>query len=124
MQLLFPVSTPQNPQTQEPLHHLMLLFFVHVQFGQKNFVLSISFVVAIHHVPNLVGLPLLREDSTFTMASPFIVVHTQPHVKLMLDVTTSYVLILPHPNHGTLPMMMILVLLVLPILVLLLPTIQ
>jgi hypothetical protein len=82
----------------------------------KKGVLDISFVVATHCVPNLVGL-LLREDSAFTMASYFIVAPTQPHVKPIVDITTLDALILPQTNPGILPTMMKLVLLVLPTLV-------
>jgi hypothetical protein len=90
----------------------------------KNPVLNIYFVVATHVVQSLVGL-LLRQDSAFTMASPFIVVLTHLHVKPRIDVTTSYCLILPKTNPGILATMMKLVLLMLPTLaVLLLLTIQ
>jgi hypothetical protein len=89
----------------------------------KKTVLNISFDVATHDVPNLVGL-LLREDSAFTMASYFIVAPTQPHVKPIVGVTTLDGLILPQTNPGILLTMMKLVLLVLPTLVFLLLTIQ
>jgi hypothetical protein len=59
------------------------------------------------------------------MASPDIVVPTHLHVKPILDVTTSYgLLIIPKTNTEILATMMKLVLLVLPTLVFLLSTIQ
>jgi hypothetical protein len=84
--------------------------------------LNIIFVVAVHDVPNLVDL-LLRQDSTFTMASPFIVVLTPPYVKPILNITALYILNLPYPNLGTWPRM-IQVSPLLPFLVFLLPTIS
>jgi hypothetical protein len=83
------------------------------QIPPKKTVFNIYFVVATHDVPSLVGL-LLREDSAFTMASPFIVVPTQPHVRPILNVTTLYDLILPLTNPGILAAMMQLVVPVLP----------
>ena len=47
--------------------------------------MNITFVVATHNVPNLVDL-LPKEDFAFTMASLFIVVPMQRHVKPLLDV--------------------------------------
>jgi hypothetical protein len=79
----------------------------------KTPVFNIYFVVATHNVPSLVGL-LLREDSAFTTASPFIVVPTQPHGRPILNVTTLYGLILPLTNPGILATMMQLVLPALP----------
>ncbi len=65
---------------------LILLFFVKAcQIWQKNPKLNITFVVATHNVPNLVDL-LPKEDFAFTMASLFIVVPMQRHVKPLLDV--------------------------------------
>jgi hypothetical protein len=79
----------------------------------KEPVFSIYFVVATHDVPSLVGL-LLREDSAFTTASPYIVVPTQLHVRPILNVTTLYDLILPLTNPGILATVMPLVLPALP----------
>ena len=86
--------------------------------------MNITSVVATHNVPNLVD-SLPKEGFAFTMASPFIVVPMQRHVKPLLDVTALDSLFLFQTNLGILPTMMKLVLLVLPTpLVFLLYTIQ
>jgi hypothetical protein len=79
---------------------------------QNLLVLKTYYVVATCTVRNLVVLPV-NNDFTFTVASPFIMLYIQKHVKPILkNVITSWhvLLILPCCNRGTTLMMNILVL--------------